>query len=559
MANVGIGSGFLNPYLQADRMSQQAPAMQYDPNQYINPQMLAQQAFAQQQMFSQQNFNNMNPRMALPQNVGSAIGKALTNTLTPTQSGNPQQGTPNDPSQAVQQKLSELTQANLQTQQANGEGPNISKAQYMASAQLMTDPTYGSSQVAQQIAARYSVESKYTPEAEAKSEADQAYKASQTADTQTKQVDEALKVQEAKDKMRYVAVKYTAGEDKIPYPNMVAGTGVLPAFGSDGTLDPNIDQKKAALLAAAGPGATIMLESDYNANKMTLAAKAQDTALQRIALTQQARQNAMDSVNQDVVQKNGKALYNGDMLLSDLPKGNSPEAQGLYQGSLKAAYDYAESQGGTFSPTDAANRKKAESSWMSGTYGQQYMKLATAPRHLADLEDIYQGLQNGSFKPGNDLYQRWSRNMGYGAGTNVPSMDLAKSVFVQELSGALNARGGSDREKEYMESTINNSDAPPTLHNTLATEEKLWADKADDMRINYEQNVPGKKFLGNVVDPSQQKDYMRIYSQAYPVPVGKGDVEKAAFDKLPPDTTIKTPGGKVMKASDLRTLMGAQQ
>lgn len=556
MASIGgVGTGYGNQYLTADRLVQQQPAQMYDPQQYINPQQLAMMGYQNQAGYLQQSFNQQNPRMALPQNIGAAFGGAISQALKPQPTQQDQQAQQQDPTSQIQKDFTQRFQSILAGQST----PNYGSAMYQAATSIAADPQYKGSPVAQAIAMQYVSQAKeklgYTPESEANTQASIAQKTASTADA-TEKLDQAkVAIQQQKDKSQYVPITWTPDPNTgITYAKQIGP--YIPRYIDDNlTEDPNLQTKRQAAVAAGGANSDTITLDAFNASNANRAVYSGQVAAAKATATEQSRQQALANVDQDLANRNGKALYNGDMLLSDLSKSNSPTAQALYQASEKAAYAYADANGGTFSPTDMADRKKAESGWMSGSQNTQYSKLATVPRHLDDLEQIGTALQNGSFKPGNQLYNQWQRNLG--APSNVPSFDLAKQVFALELSGALNQRGGSDDDRKAITAQINNADGPQVLTKTLATEEKLWADKADDVRINYEQTVKGKRFLGDVVNPQQQPQYMEMYSKYYPVQIGAGDGNKAYFDKLPDSTTIQTPKGRIMKASDLRAMQGA--
>lgn len=548
--NIGIGSGNSNPFLQAARLNQQGPAETYDPNQTLDATQMAGQVFQQQSALRSQQFNQENPRMALPQNFGASLGQVVQKALGVQQQAAPQQQT--DPTQVAQAAIQQAVTSNLQAQIQNGEVPNYGKAKYMAGVQALTGS--GGNQTMQAIAAKYISESKYTPESE------QASQDKDTAahDSATKSHMDTLKAQQD---AVYQVVDMAADKDGLPSYKQY-GTAV-PLIGGDGKVDPSFPSKQqAALDAAKSAGAknpVFRTVSEITAYQGALQRDRDAATLARVAAQEKERTDAVANANQDLINNNAMGLVHGDVLLSDLAKGNSPTAQAIYQGSMTKAYQYAKEMGVQFSPTDMANRKRAEGNWMSGTMNTQYNKAATVPRHLTDLEQIGATLGAGDFKPGNRWYQVAMRATNQGAGQNVPSFDLAKQVFALELGGALNQRGGSGDERKALTDQIMAADGPETLQKTLRTEEKLWADKFDDLATNYEQNVKGKRFFGDVVNPARQTDAVNIYSKYYPIATGTGDSAKYYFDMLPDTATVKTPGGRVMSAANLRALEKSNQ
>lgn len=569
MAYVGMPSGNANQYLQADKLAQNQPADMYDPNQFIDPQELAQKAFSQQQGYLSQQFNQQNPRMALPQNVGAQLGSGIAQFANGMKSamnglsGDQQaaQQTQQDPSIQVHQEIIKRRSAILQDQLATDGIQDMPKATAQAAASVAADPAY-QTPAAQAIATNYQLQAQklgYTASGDAQKQAALAQKSASTLETQERTVDLKDKIQSQRDSQQFVPVKWTKDPSTgLMYPQQTGP--MIPRYINDSlTEDPDLENKKAMAVQAAGgaqAGAQVIPYAQFNQNKASQDENARQLALARIAATEKEHEAAMQDVNQTLAQSNGEKLFHGDMLLSDL-SGNNTAQVALRQASMAAADAIAKANNASWSPTDMANRKAAERSWMAGPMQQQYLRAATAPRHLSDLEDIAQGLQSGTFKPGNAVYQTAARNLGLPGGANIPAFDLAKQVFALELSSALNARGGSDEDRKAITGSIQAADSPQVLTKTLATEEKLWADKFDDLKANYETNVSGKRFVGDLVNPTVQNDATTMYSKFYPIKVGAGDGEKSYFDKLPDTAMVKTPAGRVMKAGDLRALQKA--
>lgn len=556
MANyIGLGSGNSNPYLQAAKLNQSGPPQTYDPSQTLDATQMAQQVFQQQSAQRSQAFNQENPRMALPQNIGAAFGGALSRAIAPKPQTNPDQPAQPDISSVIQSEYTKRFMQILSEQQGT---KDYGSAQYQAATSIATDPQLGQSPITQAIAQQYIKQAKeggYTPESAASTDASIAQKKEAVATEKEKEVQTQVAINAAKDNNQYVPIKWT----KDPttgnmYPQQTGP--FIPRYIDDNLKeDPDLQIKKNAAIAAAGgaqAGADVMPLEQFNKNKQVQQQMAQETALAKIAAQEKERQDAVNNVNQAVAQANGKRLHDGDMTLQDI-SGSSAAAVAMRTASTAAADAF-----GPWSPTDMANRKAAERSWMSGADHQTFMKAATVPRHLDDLEQISQTLQSGQFVPGNAWYQKAMRMVGADPGTTVPSFDLAKQVFALELSGALNQRGGTNDDRIALTNQIKAADAPQTLANTLRTEEKLWADKFADMKASYETNVSGKKFFGDLVNPRQQPQATEMFSKYYPIDINKGDAEKYYFDQLSPNTTVRTAAGRVLKAGQLRALAGAQ-
>jgi hypothetical protein len=148
---------FGNLLATQDRLNNQAGLLNYDPSGYVNP---AQFAPAQASMYSQMMqmyqqqaramFNMQNPQMALPQNLGGALGQLASRAL----SGNaPQQAqaqppSPNGLPDPITQMLLTRRTAYLQG------GYSLGEAQAKAAEDLMRDPQAAQDPNASMIAQR---------------------------------------------------------------------------------------------------------------------------------------------------------------------------------------------------------------------------------------------------------------------------------------------------------------------------------------------------------------------------------------------------------------------
>lgn len=84
-------------FMQSDRMmnSPNMPLSMYDPNQYVDPM----QAIAYQQQLAQQLFQMQNPMLALPNNMGRALGGAIQNMMNQGKGDQQTAGANNTPEQ----------------------------------------------------------------------------------------------------------------------------------------------------------------------------------------------------------------------------------------------------------------------------------------------------------------------------------------------------------------------------------------------------------------------------------------------------------------------------
>jgi hypothetical protein len=157
MPNIPTMGNFGNLLATQDRLNQQQGFLNYDPNGYVNP---AQFAPYQASMYSQMMnmyqqqaramFNMNNPQMALPQNLGGALGQLASRALV----GSPPQQQPSQPQQQGTQP-DPVTQMILarRTMYLRG-GMQLGEAQARAAEDLMRDPQAAQDPNASMIAQR---------------------------------------------------------------------------------------------------------------------------------------------------------------------------------------------------------------------------------------------------------------------------------------------------------------------------------------------------------------------------------------------------------------------
>jgi hypothetical protein len=135
-SSLGVTPGFFNSY---DRSLNQQDPYQYDPNNYVDPMA----AVAMQQQYAKQLFAMQNPRMALPQQFGAALGGMLQQHLPQSMQapqgaqGQPQGQGPKTPvAQAIEQAKVKYIQQGL----PQGEALFKAAGDIEASGQFKDDP-----------------------------------------------------------------------------------------------------------------------------------------------------------------------------------------------------------------------------------------------------------------------------------------------------------------------------------------------------------------------------------------------------------------------------------
>lgn len=236
-----------------------------------------------------------------------------------------------------------------------------------------------------------------------------------------------------------------------------------------------------------GKGATLEDKANADSVFQTLLADAKNQGLDttdpklRLKLQQQAIDTAKDRdplgerVKQLQIQKLQQEIANGTVptdpaSVSDMAKAiaeyrmapisprsaQTPAGSALMAQVLKAnpAYD----------ATQFAARNKMRTAFTSGTQAQQLTALNTAIEHLGVLNDFAKALDNGTFTPGNELYNRVRTMFGSQAVTNF---SFARDIMAGELATAMKKSGATDVEIDRVTNSLSSAASPKQLGDAI--------------------------------------------------------------------------------------------
>lgn len=143
MANTLNLNNLGSQYDQSDRINQAQGYLNFNPNAYIDPRLIP----LLQMQAQQQQFNQQNPRAALPQNFGSALGGLASRALTKF---GVLPGQPQDQAQQSPQGSPVVADLTAKRQQYIQNGMNPGEALYQAATEVSADDKYqdpGSQQI----------------------------------------------------------------------------------------------------------------------------------------------------------------------------------------------------------------------------------------------------------------------------------------------------------------------------------------------------------------------------------------------------------------------------
>jgi hypothetical protein len=159
-----------------------------------------------------------------------------------------------------------------------------------------------------------------------------------------------------------------------------------------------------------------------------------------------------------------------------LPPANSraPGAQELRRAVLQ--YD----------PNFNEQRAQIRKAFTTGKEGQNIGAINTAVVHLGRLADTADALKNGSFTPGNEMYQYFKDKFGSATTTNF---GLLKDAVAGEMAAALKGTA-TDIEIANMKQSIRASNSPEQMQGVVKEGMGILSDKAKTYDDRYHRDNP---------------------------------------------------------------------
>jgi hypothetical protein len=112
-----------------------------------------------------------------------------------------------------------------------------------------------------------------------------------------------------------------------------------------------------------------------------------------------------------------------------------------------------------YDPGWSAQRAQLRKTFTSGPDGRNIGNLNTAPVHLEQLAQAAQAMQNGTFVPGNQIYNAVARTFGGSAPTNFDAM---KTVVAGEMASAMKGNA-TDPEIAAFNKSVKDASSPAQL------------------------------------------------------------------------------------------------
>ena len=237
------------------------------------------------------------------------------------------------------------------------------------------------------------------------------------------------------------------------------------------------------------------------------------------------------------------AQKTGDDFLKGLPAGDAAILKGMSNGSITAPSANSRSPRAQqllsglmqYDPGFTTQRAQIRKSFTTGPDGKNIGALNTAIVHLGRLGDTAEALQNGSFTPGNELFNYVKDKFGSATTTNF---GLLKDAVAGEMAASLKGNA-TDVEIEKMGKSIRASNSPEQMHGVVSEGMAILKDKSNTYDERYHALVQDPNDKWSAILPSA-KAQLQKHGQAKAAAAGAG-------------------GGKTQpQKGDVQTHMGAK-
>ena len=153
-----------------------------------------------------------------------------------------------------------------------------------------------------------------------------------------------------------------------------------------------------------------------------------------------------------------------------------------------------------YDPQFSTQRAEIRKAFTTGPDGKNIGALNTAAVHLDELSEAAKALDNGSFVPGNQVYNSIRTMFGSALPTNFEGI---KSAVSGEMANALKGNA-TDQEISNIAKTINGAGSPAQLAGIVDTQLPLLRQKLGTYQQRYQQQIPNDTTWSPVLPQAQQ-------------------------------------------------------
>ena len=188
------------------------------------------------------------------------------------------------------------------------------------------------------------------------------------------------------------------------------------------------------------------------------------------------------------------------------------------------------------------NRAQMRRDFTTGPDGRNIRALNTATVHLGAYLEAAEGLANGTFQPGNAMYNRISMILGHSAPT---TFEAIKNAVAGEQASALKGTA-TDKEIEHMLKTMNDANSPEQFVNAGKGSLGVMGQKLNTYGESYRQYNPNDTFWSPVL-PTASSIFKKYSVSGAPEPASERPVPGRP-NASPAPATKETEEGKRLHA-----------
>lgn len=256
------------------------------------------------------------------------------------------------------------------------------------------------------------------------------------------------------------------------------------------------------------------------------------------------------------VQNPQNAKLSGDEYLATLPPATANQVKGIAMGQSKIPAAGSRSPDAQairqavfqYDPTFTEQRAQIRQAFTGGADGRNIGALNTATVHLDQFAQVADAMGNGSFQPGNQLWNSVKAMFGDSAPTNFAGLKAAVSG---ELASALKG-SATDQEIAHISGAIDSKNSPQQLRDYITEQLHVLGAKLNTYHERYQQQIPGDS-VWNPVLPSARQVFQKHGIDPTAPLGGQGGgalprvTTKAQFDALPSGTLYTEADGNTYK------------
>ncbi len=279
----------------------------------------------------------------------------------------------------------------------------------------------------------------------------------------------------------------------------------------------------AAAVAAKNPKINTPAELAYTATDPTLTDQQRaDAGLKRLNAYQQAGRSVTNNVLPGLTPQGGDATT-GDTYLKTLSPSLAAQVKAIAQGRATMPSAATRSVAAIqlrdavfhFEPTYSDQRAQIRKSFTTGPDGRNIGNLNTATVHLGQLADAAAALKNGTFQPGNDVYNYIATKFGAPAATNY---NFVLNALAGESANAMKGNA-TDPEIAAVMGTMKQGMSADQAMGVVKSALHVYGAKLNTYKERYEQQLPNDPVYSPVM-PSAKAVFDK-YNVA-PTPTGGG-------------------------------------